>query len=103
LSKPRAVVIGEYGGVAADVPGHLWQTHNTNGETKVNDLEHLWTAYRELLDQVRALQAKGLSASVYTQVSDVESETNGVMTYDREVVKLPVAQTAAANKRTIAP
>lgn len=47
---------------------------------------------------MRPLVAQGLSAAVYTQTSDVEGEINGLMTYDREVIKLPVAKTAASNK-----
>jgi beta-galactosidase/beta-glucuronidase len=98
--KGRAVVIGEFGGVATDVAGHLWRTHDTGGELRASDVTKLWDKYRDLLAQVASLKARGLSAAVYTQVSDVEAETNGLMTYDRAVVKLP-AEVQAVNRSVI--
>jgi len=96
----RAVVIGEYGGVATDVAGHLWRDHDTGGELRAGDVSKLWDKYRDLLGQLKLLKAKGVSAAVYTQVSDVEAETNGLLTYDRAVVKLP-AEVQAANRSVI--
>ena len=57
-------------------------------------------AYRKLYEQelIPSIE-KGLSAIVYTQLSDVEGETNGLLTYDREVIKLPVEEIARINRR----
>ncbi|MGH7734355.1 MAG: hypothetical protein ACREOE_11815, partial [Gemmatimonadales bacterium] len=59
------------------------------GYRRFGDLDSLGDAYLALIEQLRRLEGAGVAAAVYTQVSDVESEVNGVMTYDRAVVKVP--------------
>ncbi|MDD6022248.1 MAG: glycoside hydrolase family 2 protein [Acutalibacteraceae bacterium] len=86
----RPFVISEYGGYQNSVPGHVWDDGKTFGlYLKFKNKEKLSAAYRKLHEkQVIPLIEKGLCATVYTQVSDVEFELNGMLTYDREFVKL---------------
>lgn len=84
----RAFVISEYGGYAWCVPGHSF-SEEVFGYRNYTDQESLDADYRKLLDtEVFPLVEKGLSAAVYTQVSDIEEEVNGLLTYDRKVVKV---------------
>lgn len=86
----RPFVISEYGGYQNGVPGHVWDDGKTFGlYLKFGSKKSLSTAYRKLHEQqVIPKIRKGLCATVYTQVSDVEFELNGMLTYDREIVKL---------------
>ncbi|WP_277050522.1 glycoside hydrolase family 2 protein [Ruania albidiflava] len=94
LRRPpvRAVALTEYGGYSLALAGHTW------GE-RTFGYRHLRTA-RELTEALRTLHHKqiepavrrGLAATVYTQLTDVEDEVNGLVTYDRDVVKVPVAE-----------
>lgn len=83
----RAQVMSEFGGLNWGVEGHLSLSH-VYGYAQYDTLEAWRAALRELLAQADSLEAKGLSGYVYTQVSDVEGETNGLLTYDRKVDKL---------------
>jgi hypothetical protein len=94
----RAAVLGEFGGLGLPIPGHLWIERDSWGYRTFPTRDSLWAGYRALLAQLRYLVGDGLAAAVYTQTTDVETEVNGLMTYDRAVVKLPAAA-AAANRR----
>lgn len=84
----RAFVISEYGGYACHVKGHS-SVERVFGYKKFDSLEEVSKAYQELYEgQVRPLVEQGLSGVVYTQLSDVEEEVNGLVTYDRKVVKI---------------
>ena len=85
----RAAVLGEFGGLGLPLPGHTWVGEGNWGYRGFETLEDLRAAYRALIHQLRPLIGEGLAAAVYTQTTDVEVEVNGVMTYDRGVVKLP--------------
>lgn len=86
----RALVLGEFGGLGLPMPGHMWQTDNW-GYQSYKTVGELTDAIEENFFQLRLLKEKvGLAAAVYTQTTDVETETNGLFTYDREVLK-PVA------------
>ena len=85
---PRPFVISEYGGYAYREKEHLW-TNRLYGYGVYKTEEKLHTAYKELQTQIHALVEEGLCAAVYTQVSDVEEEVNGILTYDRAIWKLP--------------
>jgi aldose 1-epimerase len=98
----RALVLGEFGGLGLPLAGHTWQAENNWGYRRFTDREALWDVYRDLLVQLRVLRGQGLAAAVYTQTSDVEIEVNGLLTYDRALVKLP-PQAAALNARLYAP
>jgi len=90
--KKRAVVLSEYGGYNLMVRGHSWNNKNFGYRT-LKDPEALLKAYEELmLGQVLPALEQGLSAAVYTQLSDVEDEVNGLWTYDRMVQKLSTSQ-----------
>jgi len=84
----RVAVLGEFGGLGIPLAGRTWVEEENWGYRSFETLEALNRAYRDLLFQLRPLIGEGLSAAVYTQTTDVEVEVNGVMTYDREVVKL---------------
>ncbi len=85
----RAYAITEFGGLHVDCPGHYWQEGKTFGYRKFKNLEKFKAAYTRLFrEQIQPKIKEGLSAIVYTQVSDVEGETNGLMTYDRKKTKL---------------
>ncbi len=85
------IVLGEFGGLGLPLEGHTWQDKNNWGYRSYKNKEELLTNYSQLIDKFPALIKKGLSAAVYTQTTDVEVETNGLMTYDRKVFKIPVA------------
>jgi hypothetical protein len=92
----RAAVLGEFGGLGLGVPGHTWST-NTWGYLRMPDAATLNERSGKLLDRLRNLRDSfGLSGAVYTQTADVETECNGLLTYDRAVVKLDPAVTEAA-------
>jgi len=83
----RAIVLSEFGGYSHSVKDHVW-SEKEFGYRKFATLEQLRAAYGKLIaKQVEPYIPAGLSASVYTQVSDVEEEINGILTYDREVCK----------------
>jgi hypothetical protein len=94
----RAAVLGEFGGSQLLVEGHSWSATRYLGYPLEHDRPSLANNYLNLLGQVGTLQAlRGLGAAVYTQLTDVETECNGLMTYDRAVAKLDVGELARAN------
>ena len=84
-----SLVLGEYGGLGLPVEGHTWQQKDNWGYQSFKSKEELEARYRALVDDLNELISKGLAAAVYTQTTDVEIETNGLMTYDRKVIKIP--------------
>ena len=90
----RASVIGEYGGVGYPVNDHLWNPESRNwGYQTYQSQEELIKAYKHKFDQIVDMyKKKGLSGAVYTQITDVEVEVNGLITYDREYIKIPVEE-----------
>jgi hypothetical protein len=88
----RPIWIGEYGGVALPVEGHTWV--QGWGYQTVRTPDQLVGKYRFLTSQIN--NAPGLSGYIYTQLTDVEQELNGLMTYDR-LPKAPPASIAAVN------
>ncbi len=92
ISKDMASVIGEYGGIGFPVDGHLWKPGFKNwGYQTYDSKAKLLENYRLKFDQiVKMKEENGLSAAIYTQTTDVEGEVNGLITYDRKVVKIPV-------------
>ncbi|MEW5981131.1 MAG: sugar-binding domain-containing protein [Acidobacteriota bacterium] len=92
LEKGRAAVLGEFGGLGLPTPGHTWQDEKNWGYVSYTDAPAFEQAYREKIGQLRLLVARGLSAAIYTQTTDVEIEVNGLMTYDREIVKIAPAK-----------
>jgi len=90
----RAAVLGEYGGEALVVEGHLWiqdfSRAPSHYETSQSE-EALHAAYDRMIEELMPMKENGLAAAVYTQTTDVESEVNGLMTYDRAVIKFDEA------------
>ncbi len=94
----RAAVLGEFGGLGFQVVDHSWSS-NWWGYLKLPDQKELAGRYAQLLKQVWALHdLRGLSAAIYTQTTDVETECNGLLTYDRAVAKVDQATILAANR-----
>ena len=83
-------VLGEYGGIGLAVEGHLWQPENNWGYKGLcQDGEELLEKYRRYALEIFIPEIlDGVSAGIYTQTTDVEGEVNGLMTYDRKVVKV---------------
>lgn len=94
LRKPkrqdgRAFVISEFGGYGLKESGHIWREDKELSYSGYKSREKLTAAYKALIkEQVMPLISKGLCATVYTQLTDVETEINGILSYDREVIKI---------------
>jgi hypothetical protein len=100
----RVSVLGEFGGLGLPIKGHLWKDNDKNwGYRTYKNTDELRENYRRLMVQLRPLVGRGLSAAVYTQTTDVEVEVNGLMTYDREVLKLDPKETAKWHKALYGP
>ena len=91
LTLDRASVVGEFGGIGYPIKEHLWNPEMRNwGYQTYYSSEELLKNYIYKFEQIVSMKEKnGLSAAVYTQTTDVEGEINGLMTYDREIVKMP--------------
>lgn len=84
----RPLVLSEFGGYACKLPDHCWNKEKTYGYRKCENEAALLMDMRKLYEnEVLPLAGKGLCAAIYTQLSDVEDETNGILTYDREILK----------------
>ncbi|HPQ13345.1 MAG TPA: glycoside hydrolase family 2 TIM barrel-domain containing protein, partial [Paludibacteraceae bacterium] len=84
----RATVLGEYGGIGWAVKGHLWEPDRNWGYVQFNSAKEVTDEYVKYAEQLMNLILHGFSAAVYTQTTDVEVEVNGLMTYDREIIKM---------------
>jgi beta-galactosidase/beta-glucuronidase len=87
----QALVLGEFGGLGLPMEGHTWLDKNNWGYKTFQDADTLFRTYSGYLEQIVPFINRGLSAAIYTQITDVEVETNGLMTYDRKVIKIPEA------------
>lgn len=96
----QALACGEYGSLGLNVPGHAW----ANGVSMVmkNTGDELLATYKEYADMLAQFKAQnGLSAAVFTQITDVERELNGILTYDRVVCKVNEAKLLEINTNVI--
>jgi len=85
----RVAVLGEFGGLGMAVSKHLWQERDNWGYANFKNASDLTQAYKNLLVNLRSLvEYPGLSAAIYTQTTDIEQEINGLITYDRDSVKI---------------
>ncbi|WP_162618640.1 glycoside hydrolase family 2 protein [Pedobacter yulinensis] len=92
----RALVLGEFGGLGWPLSGHLWDARKKNwGYRNFASQADFTKAYASVIKNVYPLIARGLSAAIYTQTSDVEAEVNGLLTYDRKVLKLDTGLAAS--------
>jgi hypothetical protein len=100
----RASVLGEFGGQALVVKNHLWLTDFSKApqhyKTSISP-NALHEKYAAMMDSLKVLKEKGLSAAVYTQTTDVEVEVNGIMTYDRRIVKFDEEKLRKMNQEVI--
>ena len=100
VSSNFAVVCGEYGGIGLSIANHLWSTAG-NPYGSVSNAAGLVERYADYTDRLLTFKKdKGMSAAVYTEITDVESEINGFLTYDR-VYKVDPAAIKAINEKVI--
>lgn len=94
----RATVLGEYGGIGRAIKGHLWEPDRNWGYIQFDSEKEVTDEYVKYAEQLKQLIRQGFSAAVYTQTTDVEIEVNGLMTYDREVIKMDEAIVRKVNQ-----
>ncbi|QGY47565.1 beta-galactosidase [Maribellus comscasis] len=87
-TSKRANVLGEYGGIGLPIDNHLWETGRNWGYVQYKNSEEATDEYVKYAKMLMKLIPYCYSGAVYTQTTDVESEVNGLMTYDRKVIKL---------------
>ncbi len=100
ISSKRATVNGEYGAIGYLVEGHIWDTDGPWVHYQYKGKEAATAEYEKFIGQINGYIARGLSAAVYTQWTDVENEMNGLYTYDRKVEKLDKERVREANRST---
>lgn len=83
----RVTVLGEYGGIGYVIKDHIWEPDRNWGYVKFNSSDEVTSEYIKYAEMLKSMIKRGFSAAVYTQTTDVEIEVNGLMTYDRKVVK----------------
>lgn len=94
-----ALVLGEFGGLGLAVEDHTWQEKHNWGYQSFKNSDELFKKYESFMNRLPVLIKRGLSAAVYTQTTDVEVEVNGLMTYDRKVVKMPAERLKALHSK----
>ncbi len=98
----RPAMLGEFGGNGLRVEGHVWNPASTCCYINYPDSATLTQVYAGQVNTLRELQgSQGLSGAVYTEITDVEDEMNGFLTYDRQVKKVDFAAVKAANQALI--
>ncbi len=95
----RATVLGEYGGIGWVVQGHIWEPDRNWGYIQFNSSKEVTDEYVKYAEKLYDLIPRGFSAAVYTQTTDVEVEVNGLMTYDRKVIKLDEKRVCEINRK----
>lgn len=104
VEDKRAGVLGEFGGLGLPLPGHTWQSQANWGYRSYSNRTELTDAYLSLVKKLHPMAGlQGLCAAVYTQTSDVEVEVNGLMTYDRALIKMDQGKISAANRMIYTP
>ena len=103
MEEVRVAVLGEFGGQALPLEEHMWvqnlEKAPTHFETS-KTAEDLRSEYRGLYEKLYPMIEEGLAAAVYTQTTDVESEVNGLLTYDRELIKMDLDTLQAIHEET---
>lgn len=97
----RVNVLGEYGGIGLAVDNHLWWNKRNWGYVQFKTADEVTAEYVKYANELKEFVPKGFSAAVYTQTTDVEGEVNGLMTYDRKVIKINEAEVRKANQEVI--
>ena len=93
----RVTVLGEYGGIGFPVEGHLWEIDKKWGYIQFKNATEATDEYVRFAETLKKLVKSGFSAAVYTQTTDVEGEINGLITYDRKVIKMDEARLNKVN------
>lgn len=94
----RATVLGEYGGIGLPLEKHLWQTDKNWGYIQFKNAKEVTDEYVKYAEMLKKMIRTGFSAAVYTQTTDVEVEVNGLITYDRKVIKIEEDRVKKANE-----
>lgn len=94
----RATVLGEYGGIGWAHKEHLWEPDRNWGYVQFNSMQEVTDEYVKYAEELKQLIRQGFSAAVYTQTTDVEVEVNGLMTYDRKLVKVDEVRVKKVNQ-----
>jgi beta-galactosidase/beta-glucuronidase len=84
----RPTVLSEFGGIGLALDGHLWEPDRNWGYIQFNSMQEVTKKYLEYAEELKRLIRSGISGAVYTQTTDVEIEVNGLMTYDRRLIKM---------------
>lgn len=93
-----------FAGLGLPLEGHTWLSKDSWGYKQYTDVPALLDAYTRLIKRLRYLkQERHLVAAIYTQTTDVETEVNGIMTYDREVIKMGADEIRAVNETLFLP
>jgi beta-galactosidase/beta-glucuronidase len=95
----RATVLGEYGGIGLALEGHLWNADKNWGYVQFKNSKEVTDEYVKYAESLLKLIKAGFSAGVYTQTTDVEGEINGLMTYDRKVIKIEEPRVREINQK----
>lgn len=101
LSDDKANVIGEYGGIGYAAEGHLWKPDRNWGYIQFKSPKEVTDKYIEYIDILGNLAKIAYTGAVYTQTTDVEVEVNGLLTYDRKLMKVDEDRIRKANKKLI--
>jgi hypothetical protein len=100
FSKTQVLACGEYGGIGYIIPGHTWKVGDTY--IMINNKKEYTDLYDKFANDLTLYKTNmGLSAAVYTEITDVEVELNGLLTYDREVIKGSIDKIYASNYKVI--
>ena len=100
LRDPQRVnVLGEFGGIGLAIKDHLWDVNKNWGYVKLNSIDEATAEYVKYVGQLYDYIEKGFSAGVYTQTTDVEEEINGLLTYDRKVIKMNEQKVREINQK----
>jgi beta-galactosidase/beta-glucuronidase len=98
FDSKKVNVLGEYGGIGLAIEGHLWEKDRNWGYVQYKNSEEATSEYVKYAEKLKQLIPFGYSAAVYTQTTDVEIEVNGLMTYDRKIIKLDEAKIRKVNR-----
>lgn len=95
----RSTVLGEFGGIGMVVKDHIWSPDKNWGYVQFNSPEEVTAEYEKYIEELITLAKYLYSGGVYTQTTDVENEINGLMTYDRKVIKIDEDRVKKINDR----
>ena len=102
--EKRAIALGEFGGLGLPEQGHLWKQKDWGYKNMEDSTLQILSIFESYYDQIhRYVKENGLSATIFTQTTDVETEINGLMTYDRKINKLGVENVFRATHNFIPP